>query len=282
MDKQSCLYEIHDRLDSLSSKERRVADFILAAPAEAVDPSIEELAERIGVSESTLFRFVRKLGYVGYQQFRIALAMETSQPSQRFYDRPVDAADGETAVAVVFKTAIAALEFTMKDLDGSALESAAKLLVAARSTLFLGLGGSGLVARDAYHKLLRTGLRSSAPEDFHLQLMAASQATPEDVAVLVSHTGANKDALCLATELKRREVPLVVIGTYRRSSLAKLADHLLVSAAPSSPYASEAFSARIAQLAIVDALYVEVMEQLGEAGMRQLEAMRAAIAKRRT
>lgn len=282
MENKSCLYEIHDRLESMSSKERRVADFILAAPAEAVYPSIEELAERIGVSESTLFRFVRKLGYVGYQQFRISLATETAQPSERFYDARVDSADGETAVSVVFRTAITALELTMKGLDRGALEAAGRLLVAARSTLFLGLGGSGLVARDAYHKLVRTGLRCSAPEDFHLQLMAASQACDQDAAVLVSHTGANKDALALASELKRREVPLIVISTYQRSSLAKMADHMLISAAPSSPYASEAFSARIAQLAIVDALYVEVMERLGAGGLGQLDAMRAAIAKRRT
>jgi DNA-binding MurR/RpiR family transcriptional regulator len=266
----------------MSEKERRVADFILAAPREAVHPSIEELALRIGVSESTLFRFVRKIGYEGYQQFRIALATETIEPNARFYDAPVVSADGETALSVVFKTAISALELTMKGLDGHSLEQAAELIVGARSVLFLGLGGSGLVARDAYHKLIRTGIRGSAPEDFHLQLMAASQAGPEDVALIVSHTGANKDTLALANELKQAGTPIIAITTYPRSPLAKLVDFILVSATPSSPYASEAFSARIAQLAIVDSLYVEVIERRGETGVKNLEGMRAAIAKRRT
>jgi DNA-binding MurR/RpiR family transcriptional regulator len=266
----------------MSEKERDVADFILAAPREAVHPSIEELAERIGVSESTLFRFVRKLGFEGYQQFRIALATETVEGSSRFYESPVDAADGDTAVSVVFKTAIAALELTMRQLDRGALERAAALAVKARTLFLFGLGGSGIVAKDAYHKLLRTGLRCSAPEDFHLQLMSASQAGSEDAALLVSHTGVNKDALVIAAELKRRGVPLIVISSYPRTPLAKLADMLLLSAAHSSPYASEAFSARIAQLAIIDAVYVEVMELLGDAGVGRLESMRAAIAKRRT
>jgi RpiR family transcriptional regulator, carbohydrate utilization regulator len=282
MEKTSCIFEIHERRASMSEKERRVADFILAAPREAVHPSIEELALRIGVSESTLFRFVRKIGYEGYQQFRIALATETIEPNARFYDAPVVSADGETALSVVFKTAISALELTMKGLDGHSLEQAAELIVGARSVLFLGLGGSGLVARDAYHKLIRTGIRGSAPEDFHLQLMAASQAGPEDVALIVSHTGANKDTLALANELKQTGTPIIAITTYPRSPLAKLVDFILVSATPSSPYASEAFSARIAQLAIVDSLYVEVIERRGETGVKNLEGMRAAIAKRRT
>jgi DNA-binding MurR/RpiR family transcriptional regulator len=194
----------------------------------------------------------------------------------------VASTDGETALSVVFRTAIEALELTMKGLDGSSLERAAELFVGARFALFLGLGGSGLVARDAYHKLVRTGIRGSAPEDFHLQLMAASQSGPEDVALLVSHTGANKDALAVADELKRSGTPIIAITTYPRSPLAKLVDLLLVSATPASTYASEAFSARIAQLAIVDALYVEVIERCGETGVGNLEGMRAAIARRRT
>jgi len=282
MHESSCLYEIHVRRESMSEKEKRVADFILASPREAVHPSIEALSERIGVSESTLFRFVRKLGYEGYQQFRIALATETVDPKSRFYEAPIESADGESAIGAVFRTAVSALELTMKGLDREALEKSAALLAEARFVLFLGLGGSGLVARDAYHKLVRTGMRCAAPEDFHLQLMAASQAGPGDAALLVSHSGANKDALAVADELKRHGVPFVAITTYPRTPLAKLADRILLSAAPSSPYVSEAFSARIAQLAIVDALYVEIMARFGDEGVRRLEAMRSTIARRRT
>jgi RpiR family transcriptional regulator, carbohydrate utilization regulator len=282
MDSKSCLVQIHELRGSLSEKEGIVADFILAAPREAVRPSIVELAERIGVSESTLFRFVRKLGFEGYQSFRIALATETVEPSARIYEAPVGEADGETAVSVVFKTAISALELTMRQLDRGALSRASSLAAKARSLLLFGLGGSGIVAKDACHKLIRAGLRCCAPEDFHLQLMTAAQAGPEDAAIVVSHSGVNKDALAIAAELKRRGVPLVAISTYPRTPLAKLADLLLLSAAPSSPYASEAFSARIAQLAIIDALYVEVMEILGAAGVERLDSMRSVIAKRKT
>lgn len=282
MESKSCLFEIHNLRDSLSDKEKKIADFILAAPREAVHPSIEELAELVGVSESTLFRFVRKLGYSGYQQFRIALATETVEPKSRVFEAALEEPGGDSAVSVAFKAAISALELTMKGLDRDALERTAALAVGARQVLLLGLGGSGIVAQDACHKLIRTGLHCVAPLDFHLQLMAASQLGKEDLCLLVCHTGANKDALALATEAISRAATLVVIGSNRRSPLAKLAHLMLVSETAASPYASEAFSARIAQLAIVDALYVEVMEKRGEAGVASLEAMRSAIAMRRT
>jgi RpiR family carbohydrate utilization transcriptional regulator len=281
MEGKSCLVEIDAIRSSLSAKETKVADFILRAPREAVHPSIEELAEKIGVSESTLFRFVRKLGYEGYQQFRIALATESVEPSARFYEAPVGT-DAGMAVEVVFQAAKAALDLTLKKLDQEAVRRSAALIAGARHTLCFGIGGSGIVAQDAFHKLVRAGIRGSAPQDFHLQLMTASQAGPEDAALLVSHTGVNKDSLAVAAELKARGVPLIVISTYARTPLVKLADYLLLSATPSSPYANEAFSARIAQLAIVDALYVEVMELLGDSGVACLEGMRSVIAKRRT
>ncbi|MBN1243698.1 MAG: MurR/RpiR family transcriptional regulator [Spirochaetales bacterium] len=286
MPRRSCLYEIHARLESLTGKERQVADHVLANPSAAVEPSIEELAERIGVSESTLFRFVRKLGYDGYQQFRIALATETVEPRRMVYEAalPEGSADAgaQGNADIVFRTNIEALERTLRHLDREALERAVRMVAEKRSVLLFGLGGSAVVALDAYHKLLRSGLQCRFAEDYHLQLMLASQAREGDAALLVSHTGANKDALALAEELKREGAALIVLTSYPRSPLARMADVLLLSSAPVSTVASEAFSARIAQLSIIDALYVGVMERLGGEGIDKLERMRGAIARRRT
>jgi DNA-binding MurR/RpiR family transcriptional regulator len=279
--KKSCLYEIHSLKPGMSEKDRRVADFILADPAGAVHPSIEELAERIGVSESTLFRFVRKLGYGGYQQFRIALATETVEPKKTVYENLASRGD-ETPVSLVFRTNIAALENTMDKLDRQSLDTAAGMMVKAGHLLLFGLGGSSIVAQDAFHKFVRTGLNCCAPLDFHLQLMVASQSGPADTALIVSHSGVNKDSLTLADEVKRMGTYLIVLSDYPRTPLTKLADLSLVSYTTGSRYASEAFSARIVQLAIIDALYVGIMDRLGERGVEHLERMREAIARRRT
>ena len=107
---QSCIYLIHSLKDSFSDKEKTVAGYILSRPSEAVHPSIEELAANIGVSVSTLLRFVKKLGYSGYQQFRIALATETFAPESLYYETPI--ADSEDPVAIAFGMARSALDMT--------------------------------------------------------------------------------------------------------------------------------------------------------------------------
>lgn len=281
MNDTSCLSLIRSRLDTWSAKERRVASYILANPGEAVDPSIEELAEKIGVSESTLFRFVRKLGYGGYQQFRIALATEALSPRELWYETPGAGIDEKSAASVVFRTSVAALEATLAGLDPAILDKVAALAVAAPKILLLGLGGSNAVAQDSWHKLIRTGIPCEAPVDFHLQIMVASQSLPGTLVVLFSHTGANKDALAIADEAKRAQSDLVVVTSHPRSPLSHKADLLLISRTPSSPFITEAWSARLAQLALMDSLYIVIMEKLGDRGDRHLLAMREAIARRR-
>lgn len=281
MKKKSCLYEIESHRDSLSEKEIRIADFITADPGQAVNPSLEELADRIGVSDTTLFRFVRKIGYARYQQFRIALATETVEPRKTIYETTEETHDAESAIRVVFQENLAAMQHTLETLDRGDLDRAALLLRNATRIHLLGLGGSQIVAQDACHKFLRSGLACCAPADFHFQLMQASQARQGETALLVSHSGSNKDSLALATEIKNGGASLIVLTTRERSPLAKMADVVLLAAGAGSPYVSEAFSARIAHLTIIDVLYLRVMKYLEAQGWESLERMRLAIAPRR-
>ncbi|HEY9054390.1 MAG TPA: MurR/RpiR family transcriptional regulator [Rectinemataceae bacterium] len=279
MVEKSCIYLIHSLAGSFSGKEKTVAEYILSRPSEAVHPSIDELASRIGVSVSTLLRFVKKLGYGGYQQFRIALATETMAPQSLYYDTALDSS--EDPVAIAFSCARKALEMTERLVDRTTLDKVARLASEASTLYVFGLGGSGIVAKDAMHKLVRTGIRCISAEDYHLQLMLASQAGPRDLALVISNTGSNKDCLALAEILGDAECPMAAITTYPRSPLARAADYCLLAAAPGASVISEAFSARIAHLAIIDALYIGIMANLEEAGLANLEKMRSAIAGRR-
>ena len=276
---RSCMYLIHSLADSFSQKERCVGEYILANPSIAVHPSIDELASMIGVSVSTLLRFVKKLGYSGYQEFRIALATETMAPESRIFETSVSASNNPITVA--FDSARKALDMTESLLDPSIVDIVAEKACKSRTMYILGLGGSGVVAIDAVHKFIRSGLNCQTASDYHLQLMLASQAGHEDLALLISHTGANKDTLALADILKKNSCTVAAITTYPRSPLARNSDYLLLAGAPGASVISEAFSARIAHLAIIDALYISIMEHLKDRGLANMEKMRAAIAGRR-
>ncbi|WP_321300208.1 MurR/RpiR family transcriptional regulator [uncultured Sphaerochaeta sp.] len=279
MQEVSAIYTIRSKYNTLSAKEKKIADFILEHPKESVNPSIEKLAERIGISESTMVRFARKLGYSGYQRFRIALARETIPKNEQVFE--TELLEGEDVVGMVFKNAQRTLSETLEAIDRKAIKESAILIAKARSVFLMGLGGSNTLAQDAYHKFIRTGINCQYAADFHMQLMLASQATEEDVALIVSHTGEGYDTLALAEELRNNGAKLLILTSNARSPLAKLGDYVLSVSPCCSKIVAESFSARITSLVLIDVLYVEILELMENTGVENLNKMRDVIAKRR-
>lgn len=279
MNEVSAIYTIKSKYANLSVKEKKIADFILEHPKESVNPSIEELAERIGISESTMVRFARKLGYTGYQRFRIALARETIPSNEQVFE--IGVSELEDPIDTVFKNAQDTLNQTYKTINRAALQQVGKQFSEARNIYLMGLGGSNILALDAYHKLIRTGLNCQYAADFHMQLMLASQSSEDDVALIISHTGSGFDTLAIAEEFRNNNCPIAVLTSNSRSPLAKMAENVLHTTTATSPLVSESFSARIVSLTIIDILYVEVLERMKNMGVENLNKMRNVIAKRR-
>jgi len=279
MEEVSAIYTIQSKYESLSVKEKKIADFILKHPKESVNPSIEELAEMIGISESTMVRFARKLGYAGYQRFRIALARETIPSNEQVFE--IGVSDQEDPIDTVFKNAQDTLCETYKRISRDALHQVGKQFSEARNIYLVGLGGSNIIALDAYHKLIRTGLNCNYATDYHMQLMLASQSSEEDIALIISHTGSGYDTLAIAEEFRNNRCPLAVLTSNSRSPLAKMAQHVLHVSTSSRQMVAESFSARIVSLTVIDILYVEVLEQMKNQGVENLNKMRNVIAKRR-
>ena len=77
------LVKIRSLYSSLPKAERKVADYILGNAEEAPHSSVQEFASIGGVSVASVSRFVRKLGFEDFKEFKLELARETSGAVQR-------------------------------------------------------------------------------------------------------------------------------------------------------------------------------------------------------
>lgn len=280
MEPISVIYSIKNKYSELSNKEKLIADYILQNLNKCVDPSINILSNEVGTSEATLVRFVRKIGYSGYKQFRVALVKATYVPKNKYYE--IDLEDNDNVASDIFKYTIKVLEASSKSLDLKAIKLSSKKIINSNTIYLFGLGGSNISARDAFHKFIRSGLKCSFAEDFHMQLMLASQSSTQDCAILFSHLGNNYDIISLAEELKDRGCPIIIITSYSNSPLSKLADIVLQVSPIDSESISEAFSSSIATATFINILYVEIMKQRNKEGVKSLYQMRTSISKRRS
>jgi len=273
----ACLARVRAGYASYSDIEKKIADLLLEQPEQVIHSSISGLGELLGVADSTIFRFCKRLGFKGFQAMKIALASEIVSPLHQIHEEIAPDDDVRTVARKVFRASQKALADTEQLLDETTLEQVVRALIGARRIEFYGAGGSALVAMDAYHKWMRAGLPVFSTMDTHIQLMSASQLQAGDAAIVISHSGATLDMLQIAELLKVRGVKLIVLTSYAKSPLSRLADHVLYTASDETDYRTEAMASRLAELCLLDALFVNLMRARGEEGQESLRRIRQAL-----
>ncbi len=276
---------IRSLLPSLAPAERRVAERVLADPAAVAASTISALAQECSTSETTVIRFCRAVGFTGYPALRLGLAAERGRSERsRARDLTGDIAADDDLDKVVATIAFAdarAVEETAHQLDLDELHRVIDALVAAPRVDVYGVGASGFVALDLQQKLHRIGRVAFAWTDPHMALTSAALLGPGDVAVAISHSGSTRDILDALQVAQRSGATTVALTNYPRSTLATGADHVLTTAARETTFRSGATASRLAQLTVVDCVFVGVAQRTYETSQRALELTRDAVADRR-
>ena len=276
-----CFIRIEGTYSSLRTAEQRVADFILKHAEELIYLTVTELAERTQTSESTVVRLCQKIGYKGYQEFKIMLARDLVGPTETVYEQIAPSDSLEVLKTKIFQANAQALKDTMEVLDDAELGRAVTALAGARKVEIYGIGGSAPLAFDAYHKFMKLGLPATWLNDGDLMAMSSSLLGPQDVALGISHTGASRD-VCDAMENATKAGATTICITHRATSpITKFSNIKLFTAAKETAFGSDATSSRIAQLSIVDTLYAGIANADYDTAFSRVQKVREASAGKR-
>ena len=242
----------------LTDREQAILNFLLDNAEDARGLRIRKVAERFDVSESMIVKLAKRVGFSGFRELKAHLTDYGTSSVAILYEEVKPSDDAAAIVRKLFRASMQALEETLAILDLQQFEKAADLFYLAKTRDIYGSGGSAAIARDAAHKFLRIGIRCACYEDAHLMAMSAATLTPDDVVFAVSHSGQSAVVLEAVRVAKARGVPVIALTSYQHSRIAQYADAALVSTARSSPFTGENAAARIAQLNLIDALFVRV------------------------
>lgn len=259
-DLRGALVTIRAARASLRASEQRVADYVLEHAGDVVHNSVTALARDSGTSEATIMRFCRALGYRGFPELKMVLTRDLArQDGQLEAAERVTADDDVDAVARhVFQALLQALVDTMELQQVSELARAAAALAGAGRIILCGIGGAAAVTGAAAHKFGLIGLQAQALGDTALQRVAACQLGPGDVAVGVSHSGETREvgeAIALAAA-----AGAITIGITHRagSPLSQAASIVLYTAGADISIGDQPVASHLAEMALVDALFVAV------------------------
>lgn len=258
-----------------SKSEANIADYCLMHGEELAQLSIQEVSKAIPTSTATLSRFAKHIGYQSFQEMKMAIVQSTKH-TDLFEEISID--DSLLTISQrVFSENQQSLVASSELLTEKQFEEALEFIQSANRLFFFGIGGSGAVALDGFHKFMRTPIQCHFQQDFHIQLMEASQLSPTDCAIVISHTGKNQDILRIVDELLKNQVPIIAITSHAGSPLALQSDVCFISIAEETNYRSESLSAVIAQLSILDSLFVMYSLRLGDSASTTLDKVRQTI-----
>ena len=253
MNSPNLIRRITENQASLRKSEAKVADYVLANASEVIKMRIVDLASRSEVSEPTVIRFCKALGFDGFQSFKLQLAQQLGLGSV-FTQFAV--ADNDTVADLinkVFDTTVGSLITAREEINSEVLEQAITTISNARRVEFYGFGASGSVAADAQHKFFRLQLSSAAYTDPHIQRMSAISLGPEDVVVAISQSGETQ-ALLESVALAREAGANVIGLAPHNTSLSRVCNLAIYVNMEEDLKSFTPVSSRIAHLVVIDVL----------------------------
>jgi DNA-binding MurR/RpiR family transcriptional regulator len=247
---------------TLSNSEKKAAEYLLENTHEVLGLPLKEYAERAGSSQASIIRLCKRIGVSGYSQMKAELSMQMAiqnQISEIEIAKPGN--DMATIVSNVLNINIKTLYDTMQ-LVTEEYDRAFEAILHAKQICFFALGDAMFPCSFINTKFRRIGYISYADVDPDMQMINACNLKKGDVAIAVSHSGNSRQVVAAMKKAHEKGATTICIIKVDKSELTKYCDIKLFTATSDATEGKEVVARRIAEQAILEALYLGVQKRM--------------------
>jgi len=217
---------IKNHYDELYAAEAKVADFILNNPGQAVEANVSETAELSGVSDATVVRFCKRIGYAGFYQMKIQLSHDMGKNMSLNKEKN---GQEKSSAQEHLQTIASNLSTIAKHMDAEVLKKCAKAIDASSTVFVIGNGYAKILASDVMYRLTRMGIRCSgggyAETDFENLYLGQEN----DVAIFISRSGEDKKTYNEMQLAKKKGMVTISLTDAIKCPMAQEADYALMT-----------------------------------------------------
>lgn len=257
-------WDIRKQYAALRKSEKAAADYMLQREDQIETMILAEVAEGAGVSQPTVMRFLKAVGYDSFGEAKIAFAAqraqkETESQSKRLYGIALNPGDSiEDIPSRVIGNTIAMLEDSLKRISSNQLQKAVQAIVQADRVSIYSVENSNTTANDLLTKMLYLGINCSHQPDYYLQRISAGNTKPGDVAIGISYTGYSRNTVDVMKLAKQKGATTIAITNCTHTPLTEQADIRIETSSQQYMYGDAIFS-RTTHLAVVDMIYTGIL-----------------------
>lgn len=258
MSKSQCsvLSSIRANYISLSQSEKIIADYVIVNSDDMVNMSMMDIANVVGLSDATVLRFVRSIGFRGFSDFKIALAADLIRPTEAIFEELDEEDDTKTVTMKVFQAGMQLLQDTLEHLDMQAMDAALTMIQSAKRIFLYSSGTSGGIADWFLTRLIRLNYNVVMNNDAHLQIIQSSLMDKDDLVIMISRSGTADNLIRAERQAIKNGAKVLSITCNAKSVLASGATVSLTGVA--KELRRDTSGSPISMLAIVDALYANL------------------------
>lgn len=269
------LQEMHD---NLPPSEKKIAIYILENPQETITLTASELGKRSSTSSAAVIRLCKSLDLKGFQDLKLRIAGDLQKKKATGFR---DIEPNESTLSIIEKmtdNSVQTLRETAELLNNEELERAVEILKNAGTIHFFGVGASSIIAQDAQQKFLRINKKATAFPDLHMAATLVANADENDVVVGISFSGATFEVAKILELANKKGAHTISLTKYGSSIVTEQAGIRLYTSATREPtFRSGATSSRIAQLHVMDILFMSVASQAYDQTVQHLDETREMI-----
>lgn len=248
--------------NSLSTSELKLAKFTLSSSNAVRDLSSQELANVVGVSQSSVVKFAQKLGYKGYPAFKLGVidALNITTSDTNLHGKITLNDSFAQMSEKLLSSKIAVLTETKNLNEEAAFNQAVDYLKSAKRILICGLGGSALVGKDFSYKLQKLGMLAIEEPDGHAQLAYAATLSENDLVFAISESGSTREIVNVVGQAKQNNSKIISVTRFGPTPVSDMADVKLYSVAEEASARLSSILARTAQEFIIDILFIAITQ----------------------
>lgn len=247
--------------DSMTPLESEIASYILNNKDAVTKLKIQELADILFISKSAIHRFVKKIGFNGFNDLKVSIAKENADllenNSYINVNYPFQAKDNPRQIAFkLLELYERAIKDTFEYVDLDQIKAVSQLIDSADVIDVYTHAHNSNIAENFQDKMLTIGRSVNCPSSFYNQRLTVLASDQKHVAIILSYSGKATFILPIVKKLYEKGVKVIQIGKAGSNYYSQYVTyHLSISDSENNRDRMSQFSSHIAMQYIMDVLY---------------------------
>ena len=248
--------QIFSTYDSLYDAEKKVADYLISHPSEAIEMSVSELAQHCEASQATIVRFCKKIGCKGFHQLKIRMAGEQREQEEQVISNEINLDHMEQSLNNILGSKLEELKATYSNFDPKELREIIDKILQADMIEFAAIGNTIPIALDGTYKFNQLGIKAVSSTIWESQEAFSRILKEKDMLFAISASGASKRLLNMVEIAKENQAVTVAITNQAKSPLAEACDYVLLTATREHIFHDQVSFTRMAAMSVIDCLFL--------------------------